>query len=330
MERSATTTRDGNGNGKRDERLTRGQMAAVNRISKKALLVYQEKGLLVPDRVDEQTGYRYYSYEQCSLLDMIRQLQSIGVSLAEIKEIIDSRDVDMLETLVARRQEELRRQALEIEIAQRTAAHFIDTCRLLKDKPACGVPRLEWVPRQRIVFFPVEPYRFVAYPAEDNVRLRKWEKRLRDIKGDFEKRGLPLSLFHNIGCVVSHESLLTRDFVCIGGFVANEEGLGTGEPEYWEEGWHLTTVIDTAFLEDGRHAEHYWLCRLLDIADANGFAVTGHYRCDILAESPAFLYEGRDMMMKLFVPVDLGGRRGPFEGVAGGPGDVVENDTAAV
>ncbi len=308
------------GDDRSEEWLTRGQMAAINGVSKKTLLVYQEKGLLVPDRVDEETGYRYYSYEQCSQLDMIRQLQSIGVSLSEIGEILEGHDIDMLETLVERQVEKLRREARELEIAQRTATHFLDSCHVMKNKPEIEVPRLEWVPRQRIVFFPVDPYPFEAYQRDDNVRLRRWEKRLRAIKAQFTERGLPLALFHNIGCVVGYESLASRNFVCTGGFIANEEGFGTGEPQYWEAGYHLTATIDTVFYEGGRHAEHFWLERLLDIADANGFVVTGDYRCDILAETPAFLYEGRDMMMKLFVPVDIGDRRPPFTDVEPAPG----------
>lgn len=306
-----------------EEWLTRGQMAAANGISKKALLVYQEKGLLVPDRVDEETGYRYYSYEQCSQLDMIRQLQSIGVSLCEIGDILRDRDIDVLEQLVERQADELHRRAREIEIARRTAAHFLDTCRLMKHKPELEVPRLEWVPRRRTVIFPIEPYHFEAYQRDDNVRLRRWEKRLRDIKRQFVERDLPLALFHSIGCVVERGSLLSGDFMCTGGFIYNDEGLGTGEPQYWEAGYHLTATIDTVFYEGGRHAEHYWLERLLSIAAANDFEITGDYRNDILAETPAFLYEGRDMMTKLLLPVDLKGRLPPFEGVELVTGTVV-------
>lgn len=305
----------------REEWLTRGQMAAVNCVSKKTLLVYQEKGLLIPDRVDEETGYRYYSYEQCSQLDMIRQLQSIGVSLAEIGQIIEGRSIDVLEECVERQAEDLRCQAREIEIARRTATHLLDSCHVMRERPECEVPRLVWLPRQRIIFFPVDPYPFEPYQTGDNTRLRRWEKRLRDIKRQFVSRGLPLALFHNIGCVVGKESLASRSFVCTGGFIANEEGFGEDEPEYWEAGYHLTATIDTAFYEGGRHAEHYWLERLLDIADDNGFTVTGDYRCDILAETPAFLYEGRDMAMRLWVPVDIGDAQPPFKGVEPGVPD---------
>lgn len=301
----------------REEWLTRGQMADVNLVSKKTLLVYEERGLLVPDRVDAQTGYRYYSYEQCAQLDMIRQLQGMGLSLADIGRILREQSLDVLESLVACQADELARQAREIEVARHTAAHFLDTCRLCRSRPECEVARLEWVPRERIVFFPVEPYPFEAYQRGDNVRLRRWEKRLRAIKAEFPRRGLPLALFHNIGCVVDKDSLASRQFVCNAGYLPNDEGFGTGEPQYWEASFCLTVTIDTLFYEGGLHAEHYWLRRLLDIADANGFTVCGHYRSASLLETPAFHYRGRDMMMKLFLPVDTHGAAGPFAGLTG-------------
>ena len=307
----------GDGAAPREEWLTRGQMAAVNCVSKKALLVYQEKGLLAPDRVDAATGYRYYSYEQCARLDAIRQLQGMGVPLADIGRVLDANDPSELERVVSAQALELARQAHELEIARSTAAHFLRTCRLMHDRPEVEVARLEWVPRQRIVLFPVEPYPFEAYQHGDNMRLRRWEKRLRAIKADFPRRGLPLVLFHNIGCVVDQASLASRRFVCNAGFVANEEGFGTGDPEYWEAGWHLTVTIDTLFYEGGLHAEHYWLCRLLDIADANGFTVCGHYHSASLLETPAFHYEGRDMMMRLYLPVDIHGVKPPYAGLNG-------------
>ena len=51
---------------------------------------YEQKGLLVPDEVDEWTGYRYYSINQMQRLKTIRDLQRLGFSLDEIKDLYDS------------------------------------------------------------------------------------------------------------------------------------------------------------------------------------------------------------------------------------------------
>ena len=55
----------------------------------KTLRLYEQKGLLTPDEVDEWTGYRHYSLTQMQRLATIRSLQDMGFTLAEIKEILD-------------------------------------------------------------------------------------------------------------------------------------------------------------------------------------------------------------------------------------------------
>lgn len=60
------------------------------RVTVKTLRLYEQKGLLQPDEVDEWTGYRYYNISQMQRLSSIRSLQGMGFSLAEIKEIFDN------------------------------------------------------------------------------------------------------------------------------------------------------------------------------------------------------------------------------------------------
>lgn len=53
------------------ELLTIGQMAERNCVTKKTLRLYHEKGLLVPEHVDEENGRRYYTSGQSYQLDLI-------------------------------------------------------------------------------------------------------------------------------------------------------------------------------------------------------------------------------------------------------------------
>ena len=54
-------------------------------VTVKTLRHYEQKGLLLPDEVDEWTGYRYYSIDQMQKLQDIRDLQRLGFSLEETK-----------------------------------------------------------------------------------------------------------------------------------------------------------------------------------------------------------------------------------------------------
>lgn len=58
-------------------------------VSVKTVHYYEQRGLLAPEEVDEWTGYRYYSIEQMQKLKDIRDLQRLGFSLDEIKDLCD-------------------------------------------------------------------------------------------------------------------------------------------------------------------------------------------------------------------------------------------------
>ena len=66
-----------------------GEFSQMMQVTVKTLRHYEQKGLLFPCEVDEWTGYRYYSVEQMQRLNTIRQLQSLGFSLDEIKELYE-------------------------------------------------------------------------------------------------------------------------------------------------------------------------------------------------------------------------------------------------
>jgi DNA-binding transcriptional MerR regulator len=65
-----------------------GEFARRSRLSLKALRLYDERGVLVPARVDQASGYRYYDtaqVDQARLVVMLRQLQ---FPLAAIKKLL--------------------------------------------------------------------------------------------------------------------------------------------------------------------------------------------------------------------------------------------------
>ena len=67
---------------------TSGQFAILGNVGRKALRLYREEGLLVPTFTSEENGYHYYEESQLSVLETIKRLRSIGLSLYEIKKII--------------------------------------------------------------------------------------------------------------------------------------------------------------------------------------------------------------------------------------------------
>ena len=69
--------------------LSIGEFAKASRLSPKALRLYDELGLLDPARVDDDSGYRYYSVSQLDRARLIAALRQLQIPLAEIKSIVD-------------------------------------------------------------------------------------------------------------------------------------------------------------------------------------------------------------------------------------------------
>ena len=68
---------------------TRGQFAVMGNVGRKALRLYHEEGLLVPVSINEENGYHYYDDTQLETLEKIKRLRKIGLSLFEIRQILD-------------------------------------------------------------------------------------------------------------------------------------------------------------------------------------------------------------------------------------------------
>jgi DNA-binding transcriptional MerR regulator len=69
-------------------RVSIGEFSRLSRLSAKALRLYDELGLLVPDHVDAASGYRWYADTQLDRARVVAVLRRIGVPLAQIKDLL--------------------------------------------------------------------------------------------------------------------------------------------------------------------------------------------------------------------------------------------------
>jgi len=73
-----------------------GEITKIMGVTRKALLVYEDMGLLVPAVKDEKSGYRYYSADNMTQIRSIRSLQALGLSLKEVEEYYyDTENIDV-------------------------------------------------------------------------------------------------------------------------------------------------------------------------------------------------------------------------------------------
>lgn len=67
-----------------------GMFSKINKVTTKTLRYYEEMGLLEPEYIDKFTRYRYYTTNQIPKLHKIINLKQMGLSLNEIKEVINN------------------------------------------------------------------------------------------------------------------------------------------------------------------------------------------------------------------------------------------------
>lgn len=74
------------------EHLTIGTFARLCGLTSSALRFYDDSGLLTPADVDASSGYRYYLAEQIPTAVLLRQLREAGMSLGDIRMVLDDPD----------------------------------------------------------------------------------------------------------------------------------------------------------------------------------------------------------------------------------------------
>lgn len=97
--------------------LSIGEFSKICAVSTKTLRYYAEIGLIYPDEINPENGYRYYSIEQLETMLFINRLKSYNFSLEEIKTILElkaSRDEKIYLSLI-KKKKEVEKQVQEFE-----------------------------------------------------------------------------------------------------------------------------------------------------------------------------------------------------------------------
>ncbi len=89
-----------------------GEFARLANVSPRTLRYYEEIGLLAPAAVDTATGYRSYSAYQLSRVHRIVALKDLGLSLEQLRPLLDDLSAGQLEGMLRLKRAELPPPAL--------------------------------------------------------------------------------------------------------------------------------------------------------------------------------------------------------------------------
>lgn len=93
-----------------------GDFSKLTRVSVRMLRYYDEVGLFKPAKIDDFTGYRYYSSKQISDINLIVSLRDMSFNVADIAVFMKEKSDEKLESILKVKSEEIKNNISAEEI----------------------------------------------------------------------------------------------------------------------------------------------------------------------------------------------------------------------
>lgn len=286
------------------EYLTTGQICELSGISKKALFLYEEKGLLAPDHIDAETGYRYYSYRQCEKINLIKQMQSIGVSIADIREMFDGKKLAQFEQLLRDQITKLENQQRQISLALFSAKNYLEKLVSAQDTAQLDQFVLRQFPKRRALFIRnIANIYLDPTLANSKGASLEWENTLHMLREYMGDHHLPLSFASNASSMIEKEALLRRELYIKSFFIPVDDEFESDEISYIPEGSYLTFTPKALTNEDGALMEGYYINKMLDEIARSDCEVDGNYYAETIV--PGYFSNVRHNVVRMQIAIKL-------------------------
>jgi DNA-binding transcriptional MerR regulator len=172
-----------------------GDFSKLSKISIRMLRYYDELGILNPEYINKESGYRYYSPEQLSLAFRIQALKDMGFSLDTIQDILKTYDdIDNLKRYLLLRYDEMEIEVMEKQSKLKLLKSIIN--RIGKD---CDYMKYNVVIKEL-------PSRYVAslrgiLPGnqQDGLLWDKLSKQIESQKVEYTSPCFPVTIYYDEG-----------------------------------------------------------------------------------------------------------------------------------
>ena len=272
--------------------LSIGKMAEMNHITVATLRLYDEMNLLKPRYINEMTGYRYYDISQNARLDMIAYMKELGMSLAEIQNVLEKEDITLIETILVQKNEQLYEQMRELKARHNAVERAIASIERYRKSPTKGTISLEYIDRR---------YTY-GQPCTDNFYEKDivaFEKELLSLRKTLSDQGFSQVHSYNVGTSITEENFLQEKFIPQDTFifVNYKDKVNNPDVKVLDSGMFACIYLDS-FDEEIDYAK-----KLLAFCKERNWLISGDYICEVLTEFNVFDSEKRNMFLRLQVPV---------------------------
>ncbi|MDO5350578.1 MAG: MerR family transcriptional regulator [Lachnospiraceae bacterium] len=268
-----------------------GEMARMSKVSIPTLRLYDEMGLLKPCCTDPVTNYRYYSIYQTARLDMIQYMKELGMSLTEIRQILETGDIQLIESTLISKKRQVKEQISHLEMRLNALTRTIESVERFRKAPDCGMITIEYIPHRKIFAMHTD----INFYEHD---ISVYEQILADLKGTIVDQALPQIYYCNAGTILPMENFLNKRFVSNEIFVfVDDQFPENSSVRRIDSGMYACIYLDN-FDDELEYAG-----RLLDYCNSHNYTICGDYICEVLTEFNVFDSEKRSMFLRLQVPL---------------------------
>ncbi|MBR3840093.1 MAG: MerR family transcriptional regulator [Erysipelotrichales bacterium] len=266
-----------------------GKMSAMNHISIATLRLYDEKNLLKPRYIDQQTGYRYYDIQQNARLDLIAYMKELGMSLSEISEVLKRGDVEAIEDILVRKNDQIYEQIQELKERRDAVKRAIMSLERYRKSPTTGTLVLEFIDRRYIWGLPCSEN---FYDGD----IKDYERVLFKFRNALSENNFNHIHTFNVGTSIDKNDFINGNLKAKDIFIFTKNHDKT-----------KLQVIDSGMFAciylDNYDDEIEYANKLRDFCIENNYQIAGDYICEVMTEFNVFDSNQRNMFMRLQIPV---------------------------
>lgn len=276
----------------KEQLLSIGKMAEINGVTIPTLRLYDKNGLLKPAYIDPDSSYRYYTLQQTARLDIIAYMKELGMSLGEIRSVLQKEDIALIEGILARKNEQLHEQMRRLKERHDAVERAISQIERYRKSPLTGTTSLEYIDRRYIWSIPC-PENF--YEKDRN----SYEETVMALRRELINAGVQQVHSYNLGTTILQKNFDEGRFVADRIFIFSDKHIleHPGTVSAVESGMFACIYLDDYDdeIDFGK--------RLLAFCRENGYIICGDYICEELTEFNVFDDSRRNMFIRLQVPI---------------------------
>jgi len=137
-----------------EELFSIGKVEEICKITKKALRYYDKMGILSPDKVADESGYRYYSKKNLLSVPVIKYYKQSGFKLEEMRAFLQGTTYDFFDKSFRRKIDELRELEKEINLKIRSVRDWhalIVEAQMVIENKVCDVS-IKYIDERNLIF----------------------------------------------------------------------------------------------------------------------------------------------------------------------------------